>query len=497
MKSTVQIFGVILCVYFIIFFALKTEVVQITPASYPSTVTSLDMSSMLTLVKQKAAYIENNSFLRPFRPERLQLVKDALNSPTLTPSQMAVQSVFLMPNSGLGMAAIRPRKCPSDTFNFQFGEGLVGWYFHYGTSTAGNSFFIYIARMELVPLKLSAARGSTTYYNIGAGIGINGAWKMLPFSICEGTYTETSEQEFSLSVKNCGSITSLVFTGSQLDIDFNISFKATDETSYRCVSSSKARRRPFFNDRYGCAPCIDGAGTTYWSIPYMETTFKLSTGGGELSPHDGTAWLDRQWLSLDTQTNFVNILSAFTTAPRGLGRYIWLNMNVTPQLQYMVTVFPTRVLSDGDVMTALINKYDERANVTWGIQGSIKINKTIEIEGAFYPAIVSVTVDSREYTLDGTSYGVCYTIDGTGNNHWTSSAVLSLGDSGANGTGFIEANQMQDQDVYLLKMLEVGGIDKKYADLFKEGGLVWRRLGPIIILVVFVLILIIVIVISV
>src|SRR6185437_10542533 len=367
-----------------------------------------------------------------------------------------------------------------------------------GTPSVANYFF-YLLRNEVIPDQLRKTLnlnpGQGTYYNIVGGVGVNGDWSYSPFMVCRGTYNVTTETTFSFEALKSSDtgLSEDLPTGWECTFDspttgyFNIDMKWPDPQSksggqlgFTAVLQSV--RAPFYVNPGGCMPCSGGAGTLYFSFTQMVTEATLLTSGQtSTSFSNGTGWIDRQWLnnyiSNKSLKALSNVVGTFSIVKKGLGRYLWYNLHLSPSLQYMVNVYPTKDLKAGDTLSTLINKYAD--NTTWNINGTVTVEETVDVQdpntGATikYPTILTFHIPNKKsstgediYCLDTTPFGVNVTVDLSNNIHWTGSAILYDSQNRMVGTGFAEANQLQDNNTYTSNILAKSKIDQSNSQLF-------------------------------
>ena len=100
-------------------------------------------------------------------------------------------------------------------------------------------------------------------------------------------------------------------------------------------------------------------------------------------------------------------------------------------------------------MTDSIEQKDAKGNIIGYVQ---------------FPHVYKITLGDVVYILDGKYYGECVTTELTGNLHYSGSAILSQNNKKV-GTGFMEANQFQNKEMYSKTTLSY--IDLETGDLVK------------------------------
>lgn len=356
----------------------------------------------------------------------------------------------------------------------------------------------YIIRIELgtpeIRAKYNLPLGSTTVYSISMGQGVNKNWVYSPFIVTGGKYEMTDDKNFKFSAQSPKG--SLVLESTDIIGGFKVNM-SWDKYSSVTTFQPEQPIAPSFNGENGCAPCVAGAGTLYWSytqLPSSSTIKGINIDGK--SSHEftsGDGWLDRQWLrGNDTKQLFVTILTnikQLSTATGGLGRYIWINIHLKDGTQYMISAFPdpNKTVQAGTTYPARFNIYSEKhAKPLWNQDTKLTIKKTKVVDGVTFPIENEIEVrdfdgKSHTYTIDATMYGDCVTLDLTGNLHWSGSAELI----GCDGTAFLEANQFEEAKDYQLTMMKIAGIPANQQSVFNKGPLTfWQVLPSITMLVI-------------
>lgn len=465
----------------LIYYIFHTPTFDTLEMQTPMTAITSDFSILKNVALDRIQYIKNKSgFLKPYNKNVMDIVSDMTTNAT-TLNNLAIASM-LLPNSSIGMYPLDKLGNAADTNVFQFEQGGIGWYWGYGTYPSASIMF-YIIRIELgnpdVRRKYNLPIGSTTVYSLSFGVGSNGQWLYSPFCICGGSYIALSNKKFMFSASDPITKVSTVFTGDSQTGTFNLdfSFMSTTGIPVKCTTSLSQDNPsvPHLNAPYGCAPCISGAGTLYWSYTQLNTSSSISIGQNPpLIVDNGDGWMDKQWMrGGDPKQVFLQCLSnisqvkAFTG---GLGRYIWLNLHITTpsgtKIQYMLSCFPDQFMqiASNQSFDAKYNIYsDSLSSPVYSQQGRITITDVQVVQGITFPKTITTSVKdldgvSNIYTIDTSAYGDTVTIDLTGNFHWSGSATLSSASSGFYGTAFVEANQFETASDYMTVMLQKGGV---------------------------------------
>jgi len=227
----------------------------------------------------------------------------------------------------------------------------------------------------------------------------------------------------------------------------------------------------------GCAPCVSGAGTLYWSYPQLDAQKGAITlteaecpVSGSLS---GDGWLDHQWMRGNDPkalaVQMVTTVTQLSKAVGGLGRYVWINLHLKNNTEYLVTAFPppNTKIEKAQTYPATYKKYGmDQATVSDSWPLSLKFVETVTLQdpgsGSFiiYPTVFQMTIEGHEYTVDTRPYGKCVTLDLTGNLHWSGSATLESDSGPESSSAFVELNQFQDLTAYRSNLLRSAGIPK-------------------------------------
>ena len=464
-KSFFIIFTIILFILLIIL--LKTKHYKKYFIKTPYFVSTKDFETLKKVCKDKVEYIKNNTgILRPYNKQIMDAV--SMNIDNANNLNTLIATFNLLPYNSLDTYPLTPLNNPIDTTCFQLEQGTVGWYWGYLTfSNELISIMYYIMRIDIGTEKLrkkyNLQLGETTAYYVSFGLGKNTDWHYTPYKYINGSYQTFTESSF---------------TFKSLDSDINCQFDALGPGNFHLNFSWKegsdifqvdtdiySKQIPYFNgDNTGCAPCIAGAGTLYWSYTQLynkntKIVFK-DTSIDNLADNSGIGWLDRQWTNSIINNNFMNCVNNIIQSTKrvgGLGRYIWLNVHLENQ-QYMITVMladDSKIQKDGIFSNAKYNLYSASLeNPLYNQDTQLKIIDTTTLDNTIFPTKYQVTLKdinntTNTYLIDSTFFGNTVTIDLTGNFHWSGSALLFDEKNIQVGTAFLEANQFQDYETYI------------------------------------------------
>jgi len=210
----------------------------------------------------------------------------------------------------------------------------------------------------------------------------------------------------------------------------------------------------------GCMPCVGGAGTNYWSMTYLTGSTSTTKPDTEI-----LGWLDHQWVSSSIRNPFMRATAAamntFYTAPQV--SWIWLTLQVSPDLQYMVAM-----QLEGEAAVAQLFAADappSRAYAVCFTKGSplYDVLSTIQVletwqDMARMPSRVRVSVDGTTYILQTFIDGRVTLSNGSINQE----AIAVLFDAAGTeqlGLGFIEGNNLHPPRETMTHMMALAGIN--------------------------------------
>ena len=404
----------------------------------------------------------------------MNILTDNINNST--DLKTLVASFNLLPYNSMGTYPLTPLTNPLDTTCFQFEQGTIGWYWGYLTfSKELINIMFYIIRIDLgtedLRQKYGMKLGESTAYYLSFGVGKNGDWHYTPYKFIGGSYETTTESTFKFTSLD-DSIQCVFESTSIGTFHLNCSWKENNDI-YGIDTILYSEQKPYFNgDDTGCAPCIAGAGTLYWSYTqlYNKNTHITFKGiDNALDDKTGVGWLDRQWINGVLDNNFLNYINNIVQSTKrtgGLGRYIWLNAHLDDQ-QYMITVMldSYSVIQNNQTFDAKYYLYSPSLdNTSYDNYTQLKIIDVVSIDDITYPTKYEVSLNDinnkkHNYIIDSTPFGNTVTIDLTGNFHWSGSALLIDKDtSNTVGTAFLEANQFQDFETYNNNYFKAAGL---------------------------------------
>ena len=451
------------------------------------TIKSMDLSTAVDNVKSSIDAYRKASTWIPNDDSNDNLLKTALNG-DITWAGLGAVCANRSARMGYLQDPIRALSSPFETTTgMQFSTGTVGWWFSYGMDTTGkNGWLVIVFRYPTTGNSQTPASGDNAVYNVGGYIVSDGT--RYPFSddghplTCSGTYNSSTSPDgvtgYSLI------LTSTDFDSHALVSDFTLSLM--DNGYYQLISefadggyvslhaTSKHAAVPH-GDSKGCAPCVSGVGTNYWSWTYMTGQMQYNTASSTGSIIDVVAWFDHQWgsLSVAPRGALPQILASVsgmfkTSSPPS---WFWTTVVLSDKLQYScsITLPANTVPKKGSVYSsstgAIKYAFDDSGNPTinFGLPVSIKVNSVLTGDHNL-SSDVTVTVDGSEYRLKGiVSDGFVTLAGGSINQEVPCIAYDSIGN--AVGSGFLEMNHMHSTTDNATDTLQVMGLDATQANL--------------------------------
>ena len=469
-----------------------------TMSTTPRTLQTTDSFSLLKKVAQeRVALIKRDSgIFTPYNLTAMNLVRDAINKATSLNELGA--AFLLLPNNSIGSSPLAPLAGkPKDTTLFQFEQGTAGWYWGYATykdqPSTGKvaNIMYYIIRIDIgtpeIREKYNLPLGSTTIYSISLGAGFGkGSWRYSPYAMCKGKYEISGPQSFHFEARNEDDTVLISFRSGEKLLLLDFSCKAKDNT-FSTSTVFKKTNDARFNAPNGCAPCVAGSGTLYWSYTQLGASSNITVGSKTGTFDKGDGWLDHQWMRgndpLQLGIRIMNNISQLKKSVGGLGRYVWMNIHLSDN-EFMVTAFPPQStqISKGQTYAAQFTSYPSRKPTSFKNKTVLTFEETTVVDGVTFPTVISVTLPgpngAEKYTVSSIPYGNCVTLDLTGNIHWSGSASLTDSKGNSPGTGFIELNQFQSIDKYRSDVLITAGIDTKNLKAFSGAPLTFIQVLP-------------------
>ena len=409
------------------------------------------------LLKQKIKYInENKNILNSANEEILNIIKNQFES-NLDISKMIVSST-LIPGGTIGYTPMIPYYDTSKQICFQLEQGYLGWYWLYGTFPNTKDCFLYqLTRIDLLPTdireKLGYKLGETTVYCVTLGIG-NGTDYFYGNSYFEGVFTIFNNLKFSIVSKDNQFSFNHDYNHMSIKCNMILTNNRTNEKiKYNFSSQTQNNDIMFFNQLNGCYPCeLNNSYQSYTNL-YMKMNYSTEKGIIK-NLENGFGWMDHEWGGSETPSILYKCLLTILGNGKiynGLPPYIWLNIRLSDNTQYMIFNLLNNSIKKGDTVTCNLNTYKSSKNILFTDQPKVNVyvKDSIIFENTEYPIVYEVTIDNNIYTLDSSRYGNTIFKDFTNTWHWGGSSDVYLGDKIV-GTGFLEAQRF-DGDVKCLQ----------------------------------------------
>lgn len=474
---------------------------------------SMPFEQLKQYTEQRIDYIKKNSKdFAYYNKDKFNFLAQALrNAKNL---DEYTYSLLELPNSEVGYYPILPLKGnPDDYMFYQFGQGMIGWYWVYGTyldpvSKAAASYFVYITRVDMMSPalrdELKLPLGSTTYYTINANASVGGKLNFSKKITLPGTYTVKNKQ-FTLDLKS-NDIT-LTMTGDASFCNLECSFVNENDTNSKTTSFSaqmNTTRPGFWNGPKGCAPCSGGSGTLYFSKTNYDVSASININNSSYKFTKGSGWIDRQWQNTRSSNPVLNMLSNIVSTfnPKSLSFldsiYFWIPINLGPNKQYMTAFFSKDKLTRGSVLQGFVLKYDENNNTTFNKDNAyaskVVILDGVDLMDTFWPTKFHINIDNG-YIVDSSPFGLALGPENQfGTYHINGSAVVYDQNMKVIGTGFVEGNKIQDKkfrDVNTLKAIGAPS-DEIAVKILENNKLSFKQTYPSF-LIVFILVILIII----
>ena len=468
-----------------------------------------DFNTLKKITQDRVQSIKKKSnMLSPYNQKNMNACIKAIDNST-TYTQLTTAFISL-PNHSIDTYPIYPIKDINKTITYQYEQGVLGWYWGYAVykKDSKNNFgtvMYYVLRNDLgteeLRKKYNLSIGSTTVYTVSIGVGTgNGNWYFCPEPIiCAGSY-QVNNSNFKLTCTT-DKLQNFVLINTDEKLTLNFSYKDNNINFGTNTVFTKTNKPRFNAPNGGCAPCISGVGSLYWSYTELESTSTIFIKDKNYKFSNGDGWLDHQWGRSELPFKLVdklgfNIINMFKPTGK-LGRYVWINLHLPNNVQYMVFCFPDENtnVKVGDNCTSKYNLYtsnDSKLLQTGTISFDYITSYPYNNSTINFPTKLSINVydinnNKHVYKIDTTNYGDCITIDGSGNPHWSGGAILTENGE-EKGTAFLELNQFEEKQKYLENTLRLANINPNDYTLSKLS--LWQALPSILILILPILLII-------
>jgi len=416
-------------------------------------VLTTNIKSYKDLFNKKVEYIkENSNFL--LDPADETLINEIQNNINKSDDSLNLIKTFIatlnMPGNTIGYIPMTPWEDPSKKICFQLEQGSSGWYWIYGTfPKTKDCFLLMLTRVDLLPTelrkKLGYKLGETTVYCLTLGIGNEKSYYYGNVYF-EGSLTILDNENFSIISKDKNysfnhSLDKMTIFCKNMILTNNQN--ENDKLLYNFSSQTYNYFGMSLNQKDGCYPC-DFSNNSYQSYTNLYINMSYNNSNGLVKNlTDGNGWMDHEWGGGSINKIFYKLFLPILSKGKvykGLPPYIWLNIRLSDNLQYMIYSFFSNPPKKGDIISCTFNKYQpsgvdfstETANVT-------VIDTTI-YKGVEYPTIYKVNIEGNTYILNSTLYGKTIFRDLTNTNHWGGSCDV-FKDNIQVGVGFMEAQR--------------------------------------------------------
>lgn len=437
-------------------------------------------TALRDLLKKRIKYVEcRRSILTPVNSAVLNKLKPMVDSLTI----MNIPSwLELLPGNKLGFLPLEPIECADSGILFQFEQGRLGWYWFYMTFPEQNaSVMFYLNRVELLPpcvrKKQGLKLGQSTIYQVSAGVGVNGKWNRTSYYVNSGIYQIFDQGSFKFNTID----NMFVFSqaGTNMNLQINAPMTSIDDNTTHAVilNLSISTTKPmYFNGAFAvgnsskdftpsraCVPCLFGDGSLYMSYTDLSGSGTLGIDSTSTSLANGVGWMDNQFGGSEYNSvlgkllmNIFNRGAITTTLPK----YVWINLHISSNLQYMIYTFPTTNPKTGVTLSAVFNRYTPDNNTVFFQKCNIEPTATAKYEGVDYVTKINVTLDGETYMLDTTPYGMQITIDINNAAHFDGCGNLynAKNPSVRIGTGFMELQRLLGDDEFYSGLWSAAGI---------------------------------------
>lgn len=404
------------------------------------------------LFNKKIDYIkQNKTILNPANDKIIEAIRNKINNTNFDIAGAFI-STLLIPGNTIGYTPMTSYNDTSKKICLQLEQGNTGWYWLYGTFPNTKDCFLYeLTRVDILPTdlrtKLGYKLGETTIYSITLGIG-NGKDYYYGNVYFEGIFTILNNIDFSIVSKDGNfefyhSLNNIIVNCKNIMLINNKNGNDIIKYSFSC--QSKNNYNMFLNQENGCYPC-EFSNNSYQSYTnlYIDMVYSNEKGINK-KVEGGFGWMDHEWGGGEVQTIFYKSMLSILNKGRlynGLPPYIWLNIRLSDNTQYMIFDMFENTPKKGDILMCNINKY-KPSGVSFFTNSpkiQVKVLDTVEYNSISYPTVYQVTIEGNDYILDSRMYGDTIFIDGLNTTHWGGSCDVLLNEKIV-GTGFLEAQR--------------------------------------------------------
>jgi hypothetical protein len=377
-------------------------------------------------------------------------------------TELGVAGNQISQNFGFLQKPIVPLETYTTTIPMQFDTGRVGWYFLYGMSSdGGTGFLLNVFRYPTTPF----ATAADTYYCVFGYVVTD--FETKPFSMygypiyAPGVFTHDVENDVVTLDIQCAEDDANIYlrsvhicldASSAKRVCADIAFKNKQQHGYVFTSAQSG----FLEGEKGCVPCVEGAGTNYWSLTYLQ--------GRDATDAHLVGWFDHQWVSSSVRSTplraVLSIKNTFYAEPQVA--WMWLTLQVTPNLQYMVA---TQLTSEASIARLLAHAPIQANAVrflngvpTYNVPATIEVLETWKGTAAT-PSKVRVTIKNATAYVLQTFIDGRVTLGNGGINQEAIAVLFNAAETERIGTGFIEGNNLHTPRETMTRMMRLANID--------------------------------------
>lgn len=447
---------------------------------YRATTSDLDNIKRVTL-NQTNAMENNRSPFTTYSPAQLDVVRAAVQNATrleqLLPIPVITSNYQVNYRDFLQIT-----DTPAELSYFQFQQGSKGWYWCISQYSVGpDRVFVYwcVNRDDMGGVRANEDagmfRGQGTYYDLSFGCSVNDTYYHAPVTAVRGVFegvSTNSPTRFTLRALEYDEFR-LSFTD---DAAFDVQCAFRDVTTGTRLEFQLAYEDPvgpaFNTADDGCAPCLGGAGSLYYSFRNLASRGTVTVGPAAYAVDGEQGWMDHQWGGTVPSDRLVAIgeaLSPSTTV--GFGPYVWTAFHVNSK-SYMCFAFLSEAdragLGVGSRLTAYLNAYENDANDSRFLQdATLEVAAVATVDGVVFPTAYGLELTGvGTVVLDGDVFGgdTVFT-DSTNNPHYIGPCT-TLVDGQATGFGYLEGSSLNQPEEVVKNALRLMGADPNDSDKF-------------------------------
>lgn len=449
---------------------------------YRATTSSLDNIKRVTL--NQTNVIENDkSPFTTYSPDQLAVIRTAVQNATELKQLLPIP--VITSNYQVNYRDFcQITTNPAELSYFQFQQGSKGWYWCISQYEVGpDRVFVYwcVNRDDMGGIRANEDagmfRGQGTFYDLSFGCSINNTYYHAPVIATRGVFEGVSTNaptQFSLRALDYDNF-QLTFTNdSQYAVqcafdDVNTGTRVAFDLAYEDTLG------PAFNTAdNGCAPCLGGAGSLYYSFRNLESKGTVTVGATAYDVDGVQGWMDHQWGGTVPSDRLVAIgATLFPPKSVGFGPYLWTVFHVNSK-SYMCFAFLSESdrasLGVGSSVKAYLNSYENDKNNSRFLQDAdLEIKSVATVEGVVFPKSYEVTVPGIGLVLlDGNVFGGNTVFpDSTNNPHYIGPCTTSL-NGVVTGVGYLEGSSLNPPEQVVKNSLTFMGVNPDESSKFYQ-----------------------------